>query len=407
MSKAKLGFIGVGHFISATHLKNAASLERCRIHALCDLNESLLVERQRQYKPSYVTTNYRKILSDPDIDIVIIGTKQDLHAELAIDALEAGKWVLVEKPLGETLEQMKAVVEIEKTAPGRLAVGHNRRFAPAVMKAADLLKKIKGPCFFNYRVMAPDLDKTEGFYARRENLLYEGCHMFDLANFIVGGYPSSVIACGNLYRNNCVICEYADGSCFQFMLCSMGSMLMEKEYMEFFKGYAAVSIRDFSDLRVRGIPGEFDRIYPRQSGAFEKELQKYGADCLDELMGTVMTETLKYDKYGEGWDKLPGEKVKRVGCEIDAETILKNFRKPGESPFDVMLRCAADKGWSNSLEHFVSSFCEGREPLNANAADGMMACITAIAALESIRTSKRIEIPLVKNIDTFTDIVQN
>jgi predicted dehydrogenase len=395
-SAANIGFIGAGSFISATHLRNAAISKYSRVHAICDLNETLLSEHNLKYKPQYITPDYHKILSDPEIDIVVIGTKQDLHAGLAMAALEAGKWVLVEKPLGETVEEMKLVIESEKRAPGYLAVGHNRRFAPAVTKAIKLLRNLPGPCFFNYRVMAPDLDKQIGrdanFYANRPNLVYEGCHMFDLANFIIGSYPIAVLASGDMYRSNCVICEYDDGSRFQFMLCSKGSLLMEKEYMEFFKDYAAISIRDFSDVRVRGIPGQFDELLPRQGGVFEKELQKYGADLLDELMAKVMDDLLKYDKLGEGWGRLPGEKVKRIGCNADIEAILREFRKSNENPFDVMMRCSADKGWFQSFEHFAVSFLNGKKPLNANANDGTMACIMAMAALESVKNGERIDI---------------
>jgi predicted dehydrogenase len=395
-SKANIGFIGAGGFISATHLKHAAMSNICSVYAICDLNESLLSRHNETYKPRYTTSDYRRILDDPQVDIVVIGTKQDLHAKLAIEALEAGKWALVEKPVGETIEEMRRVADVEKKAKGYLAVGHNRRFAPAVTKAVKLLRDLQGPCFYSHRVMNPDLVKSKkdksNFYAERSNLLYEGCHMFDLANFIIGGYPTAVVASGDWIRSNCVVCEYADGSRFQFMLCSMGSAMMEKEYMEFFKGYGAISIRDFSDLRVRGIPGKFDELVPRKFGVFEKELHKYGDDFIDEVSAKTIAGMLKYDRLNEGWGSLPCEEVKRIACKADIDAILRDFQQPGEDPFEVGQRCGADKGWFDSLEHFVGCFLRGHKPLNASGRDGMMACITAIAALESIKTGKKIDI---------------
>ena len=70
-------------------------------------------------KVGYTTTDYHRLLADPKIDIVIIGTKQDLHAKLIVESLDAGKWVLCEKPMAQTMEETHAVLEAEQRAKAR------------------------------------------------------------------------------------------------------------------------------------------------------------------------------------------------------------------------------------------------------------------------------------------------
>ena len=88
MSKqANVGFIGAGGFISAHHLVTANESEYLNIAAIADLNEETL-KRHAETKPvGYTTTDYKKLLADKDIDIIVIGTKQDLHASLIVEAL--------------------------------------------------------------------------------------------------------------------------------------------------------------------------------------------------------------------------------------------------------------------------------------------------------------------------------
>jgi len=391
---ARLGYIGVGSFISHNHLPNAHRSDVCHIRALCDIDADRLRERGELYQPDYTTDDYRRLLDDDDVDIVIIGTKQDMHAKLACAALEAGKWVLVEKPVGETLAEMEQVVTAAASAPGRLAVGHNRRFAPAVVEAAALMQPLAGPWLIYHRVVNTSLDKAQGFYGDRAKLVYEGCHMFDLANHFIGAYPTAVIASGDGLRNDCVVCEYADGSRFVFLEGSMGSVQFEKESIELFREHSSIHLRDYTDMRVRGFRGEFDRIHAAKPGmpdAFVQDAAKYGNDYVDATRANLAGDAFALDSGDEGWGKLPREEVRRVGMSMEAVDASKRLREQVmQSSMPPSMVWMANKGWYGSLEHFATSFLQGSEPRNADALDATVGCLTALAALESIKSGRKI-----------------
>ena len=89
-----MGFIGAGGFISAHHLLTVRDSEIMEIRAIADIDEKRLTKHAAGMSVGYTTTDYRKLLADSEIDMVIIGTKQDLHARFIVESLDAGKWVL-------------------------------------------------------------------------------------------------------------------------------------------------------------------------------------------------------------------------------------------------------------------------------------------------------------------------
>ena len=101
MRKAQIGFIGAGRFISCNHLLTARDSKIMDIAAIADLNEELLATHAKNMTVGYTTTDYTRLLNDPNIDIIVIGTKQDTHAKLIVESLDAGKWVFCEKPMAE------------------------------------------------------------------------------------------------------------------------------------------------------------------------------------------------------------------------------------------------------------------------------------------------------------------
>ncbi|MDP6779295.1 MAG: Gfo/Idh/MocA family oxidoreductase [Candidatus Latescibacteria bacterium] len=403
--RARLGFIGVGGFISARHLPHAARLETCQVRALCDIDEKRLAQREAMYRPAYTTIDYRRLLEDDAIDIVVIGTKQDLHARFASEALDAGKWVLVEKPIGETLEEMDRVIQAAESSPGKLAVGHNRRFAPAIADALPLIALSEGPQYVSYRVVHPTPGKDRGFYANREKLLYEGCHMFDLANYLIGAYPTAAFASGDRLRNTCTICEYADGSRFQFLLGTIGSPQLEKESIEIYSDRGAIHLSDFSDLRVRGYRGEYDRLCassPESPPELLEAAEIYGNDFLDVVRRNHHADRL--NKLGGHWASLPLEEVRRVGLSEEAYKVSRRLRKEAEgegTPYDWL---RPNFGHGELLEHFVACFLNDTEPASSDALDASVACVTALAAIQSIDTRKLVALESVVGLTPRIDL---
>ncbi|MBI3920239.1 MAG: Gfo/Idh/MocA family oxidoreductase [Armatimonadetes bacterium] len=98
--------------------------------------------------------------------------KQDLHARLIVESLNSGKWVFCEKPMAETEEETRAVLAAEESSKGKLAIGFNRRFAPAYARAIQLMQKVPRPWYINYRLMYPSPQKQgeKTFYSTQPRL---------------------------------------------------------------------------------------------------------------------------------------------------------------------------------------------------------------------------------------------
>ena len=110
MRQYGFGLIGCGR-IARNHLKAVASLDNAQLTAVCDVVDERLAEAKEQYGCS-TYDDYREMLKNPDIGIVTICTPSGLHAKIAIDAMNAGKHVLVEKPMAMSLKEAAAMIVV-------------------------------------------------------------------------------------------------------------------------------------------------------------------------------------------------------------------------------------------------------------------------------------------------------
>ena len=382
MKKARIGFIGAGRFISANHLLTAKHSKIMEIAAIADLDQTLLDKHAAAMPVGYTTTDYHRLLQDPEIDIIVIGTKQDLHAKMIVEALDAGKWVFCEKPMAETEEETKAVLDAEKRNKGRLAIGFNRRFAPAYLKTRELMMNVPRPWFVNYRLMypAPDKARAGNFYSKLSRILYEGCHVLDYVSFLLNAKPQILYMTGDEYNNNVCVLSYADGSQVSFMCGALGSFLCGKEYMEVFGRYVAITVSDFTDMRVRGISCEFDRLYAPHMNEHAEDVQRWGYDFYEEYKSVEMQQYAKF--YKETYD-MDLELVRRPHTTAPKTDDI-HFEQQNPELWSFQ----PDKGWIGSFEHFAQAFLDGKEPLNADGAAGKLTTDMALALLESLHTGR-------------------
>ncbi len=134
MANLKVGVIGVGWF-GEIHCNVIAGVPGLELVALADGDAARLAEIGAQYGISALHTDYRDLLADPAIDLVHIVTRWDSHAEIAIAALQAGKHVLLEKPMAPTVEECEQICRAAKAASTFLMVGHVCRFNPRCIAA--------------------------------------------------------------------------------------------------------------------------------------------------------------------------------------------------------------------------------------------------------------------------------
>ncbi len=385
--KVSVGFIGVGAFVRGQHLPNALRIPEIEVAALSDLNAGVLEEYAAKLPLRYTTTDYHRILADPGIDMVIIGTKHDTHAQLIVESLDAGKWVLCEKPMAQSDAEVSAVIAAEKRNPGRLAIGFNRRFAPAYRKARELMRQVPAPWFINYRIVNQNSHAlADSYYAREPRMLYEGCHILDLAQYFLDADPVRVFMTGDRYLNNCCILSFADGSQFQILCASVGAVAYWKENMEIFAADKTIGIQDFIDMRIRGFVGESDRLFVPHLGEQAEAVRKYGFDFYEQYVVARANEYIP-EEYHVYWEK-HGIANPPIHRPIPSAFDIEQFHRQNQE----MRFFTADKGWLQSLQHFARCFLDDRKPENTDAVAGAKVAEMTFALLHSLETGKPVDL---------------
>ena len=235
-----------------------------------------------KWNAGYITTDYQEILRDPSIQMVIIGTRHNLHAEQVVEAIKAGKHLLVEKPLAMSQEELDSVRAMHEAHPEVCAtVGFNRRYAPLTQKVMEIVAKSGGPVVINYRINAGHIPSTSWVQDLEEGggrIHGELCHFVDLAGYIAGGKPVSCEAAGIPMVNDSlksednvsVILKYDNGSVGTVTYTSLGGKSMEKERIEIFCGGCTMVIIDFRELQIFNAGIETIKLKSIEKGHLEE-----------------------------------------------------------------------------------------------------------------------------------------
>lgn len=134
MDRLKVAVIGLGWF-GEFHCDVLSALPDVELYALCTRTESRLNDLAKKYNVAKTFTDYRELLQDPELDAVSVVTMWDQHTEPTLAALEAGKHVFLEKPMAHTVEDCQRITDAAREAPGSLMVGHVCRFNPRFISA--------------------------------------------------------------------------------------------------------------------------------------------------------------------------------------------------------------------------------------------------------------------------------
>src|ERR1044072_1587552 len=124
-----------------------------------------------------------EVLDDTNVNLVVVGTRHDTHAELARAALERNKHVFVEKPLALNDEQLESVLEVAAGSSAKLMVGFNRRFSPLAQRAKEFFSSCETPLSLLYRGNAGRIPKEHWTQNAQEGggrIVGEVCHFIDL-----------------------------------------------------------------------------------------------------------------------------------------------------------------------------------------------------------------------------------
>lgn len=137
--KYGVGVIGGGSIARHRHLPEFSDNPQSFIAAVCDKDGSRAQELGNAYGAK-AYTDYKELISDRNVNVVVVCATNTTHAQMTIEALRAGKHVLCEKPMAASVEEAKEMIKAAEETKNMLFVAHNQRFAPAHMKAKEILK---------------------------------------------------------------------------------------------------------------------------------------------------------------------------------------------------------------------------------------------------------------------------
>ncbi len=195
--QVSIGVLGLGHW-GPNLARNFAALPGARVDWLCDADEAAR-ERQRPAHPqARLTDSFDDLLADDALDAVVIAAPVPQHAELTLKALDAGKHVFVEKPLGATLEEAEAVARAAADSDRKVMVGHLLEYHPAVVRLKELIDSGElGDIRYVYSTRL-----NLGKLRTDENALWSlGPHDVSVALALIGEEPHELAAHGEAYMN--------------------------------------------------------------------------------------------------------------------------------------------------------------------------------------------------------------
>lgn len=325
MNPVKVAVIGTGS-ISSFHLQSYQNNPNVQLYAVCDYNEKRAKQAAQKYGAAKAFADYRELLADPEVEAVSICTWNYTHAEISIAALEAGKHVLVEKPLCRTVEEALRIQQAVASSGKTLQVGFVRRYDSNAQLLRGMVDRGEfGELYYAKATTIRRLGNPGGWFADKERsgggpLIDIGVHVIDLCWYMMGR-PKAVSVSANTYHK-------------------LGNRSNVK-HLSFYKAAdydpSQNSVEDLANALIR----------------FEN-----GASLLVDVSFTL------HAKENEGAVKLYGDKG---GFEIDPEmvivteqndTILNVYPQTDHKGFHF------DSAFQNEVNHFIDCVQNGKTPIS-------------------------------------------
>lgn len=289
--RIKVALIGAGSFGQAMHLPNLKRLrDRFEIHCIMSRTGINARAAAQQWGAAYATTELEQVIADSQVELVVIATRHNLHASLALRALNAGKHVLVEKPLAMNAQELDEIAQFYGASSKSpvLMTAFNRRFSPAIAQARAALAGRTTPLIVNYRMNAGFLPADHWVHGPEGGgrNIGEACHIYDLFSALTGARVSGssaqcIAPSGKQWHRNdnfVATVSYTDGSVCTLTYTALGHKTYPKERMDIFADGKVLTLDDYRSLEVIGARGAGWRSHVQNKGQLE-ELEAL-ASCL-------------------------------------------------------------------------------------------------------------------------------
>ena len=190
--KLRVAVIGAGAWAERAHIPGWQRDSRTEVVALVDLHLQMAQEVGAQFGVPVISDNYHDILNDPTIDVIDVATGNDAHFQVSLDAINAGKHVLCEKPVNRDARETQRLADLAKSKGVKTKLGFTFRYAPAVQMAKDLIDSgfIGEPYVFNgYEQNSQWIDPATPLRQAEQTELGEGV----IAISSIEGYGAPII----------------------------------------------------------------------------------------------------------------------------------------------------------------------------------------------------------------------
>jgi predicted dehydrogenase/threonine dehydrogenase-like Zn-dependent dehydrogenase len=291
-----VALVGAGNLARWAHLPVLKGIREVRLVGV----QSSVGYRGRTYGErfgaAYCTTDFDQILGDPDVDMVVITSRNQHHADQAARCLRAGKHVFVEKPMALTEAECTDLCAAVAESGRELTVGFNRRFAPDYKELKEAIARRAGPVVINCRVNSPGIAGTYWMAdpAIGGALLGEACHFVDLMYWLLESEPVRVAAFSlpldrqhPVGQNNMAAAfHFADGSVGALTYCTVGSKTSGGERVEVFAEGLGASSEDFRRVTVSSAVRRSSRRWFAAKG-YADQMQAFCAALRSQTKPTV------------------------------------------------------------------------------------------------------------------------
>jgi predicted dehydrogenase/threonine dehydrogenase-like Zn-dependent dehydrogenase len=311
--KGVLGIVGAGNFTKLTMLPvlNGAPIKY--ITSAGGVNGTAIAKKHNIAKS---TTDYKEILADSEVDTVLITTRHNLHADMVLNSLRAGKNVFVEKPLALNAKELAHIEEAYRGGSSALNVGFNRRFSPHIQKIKSLIdsnapKNIIATMnagFIPSNVWVHDMRVGGG------RIIGEACHYIDLITYITGSKVKAVCmsALGKNPEENTdnatLLLKYENGDQGVVNYFANGNKAYSKERVEVYSQEKTLVMDNFRVTKGYGTSG-FSSLKTKLDKGHKKQFEllvdraRNGGEALipfDEIINTTKASFAAIRSLKEG-----------------------------------------------------------------------------------------------------------
>jgi predicted dehydrogenase/threonine dehydrogenase-like Zn-dependent dehydrogenase len=299
-----VGIVGAGAYTQDTLMPILSKIKGLQIETAVDKNIVKSLNIAQVYGARKTIINEQELFNDENINVIFINKLDRMHCDQAINAMEKGKAVFLEKPMATNIDQLNTLYNyLQKNKSAQFCVDYNRSFAPFIKKIDNYTKLRTSPMIISYRINVGFIAKEQWLQRQMGSgrLIGEACHIFEMFLHLVNAQPIAV-SVESLKPTNSFLfptdnftaqVSFADGSICTLLYTSLGHVGMGKERMEVYFDSKTIIMDDYVTLEGFGLPFAFNENVKQPNKGHETLINNFlRAIKQDEYVPPISIERL-------------------------------------------------------------------------------------------------------------------